>query len=123
MLDGLLKVQGKNPKMNIFMESTGNQIMYLDWIRAEGIRATGCEFGNNKKQEMYQRLERYLRNGNIFLPHDNEICMTQLKYIPYQLRGTHIHFPDEQLGGHHALHALVVIDLGVGSGNFALKSF
>jgi len=123
MLDQIKNAQKKNPKMNIFMESTGNQIMYIDWLRSEGVRVEGYEFGNNKKQEYYQRLERYLRNGNIFIPHDNELCMTQLKYIPYQMRGTHIHFPDENIGGHHTLHALVVINLGVGTGHFALKSF
>lgn len=123
MLDQIKSAQQKNPKMNIFMESTGNQIMYLDWLRSEGVRVEGYEFGNNKKQEYYQRLERYLRNGNIFLPFGNDLCMTQLKYIPYKLRGTHVHFPDENIGGHHTLHALVVIDLGVGAGRFALKSF
>ncbi len=123
MLDQIKQAQKLNPKMNIFMESTGNQIMYLDWLRTEGVRVEGYEFGNTKKQEAYQRLERYLRNANIYLPHDNELCMTQLKYIPYKMRGTHIHFPDENLGGHHTLHALVVIDLGVGSGGFQLRSF
>lgn len=121
MTHQLKEIQQRNPKMKIFMESTGNQIMYLDWLRSEGIRVDGVEFGNKRKQEMYQRLEGYLRSGQLFLPSNNDLCMENLRYIPYQLRGTHISFPDEKIGGHHALHAMVVINLGLSKANFALK--
>lgn len=123
MTEQLVKIQQKNPKMKVHMEATGNQIMYLDWLKSRGVRVEGHEFGNKKKEEFYQRLERSLRMGKLNVPSNNELCMSHLKYIPYQLRGTHIHFPDENLGGHHALHAMVVIDLGVsGRGHFAIRS-
>lgn len=124
MASQIQKVQKMNPRMKIFMESTGNQIMYLDWLKSLGVRVQGEEFGNNNKEELYKRLERNLRNGYLEIPSNNDLCMSQLKYIPYQLKGTHIHFPDEKIGGHHSLHALVVINLGLGNGNglFGIRS-
>lgn len=122
MTNQIKAVQEHNPNIQIFMESTGNQIMYLQWLQSKGINVVGEEFGNNKKQEMYQRLESSLRSGKLYVPINNELCMSQLKYIPYKLKGTHIQFPDENLGGHHALHALVVIDIGLDRRGFRIRS-
>lgn len=123
MAGQIKQVQSYNPRMKIFMESTGNQIMYMDWLKSIGVRVSGEEFGNNNKEELYKRLERNLRNGYLSVPSNNDLCMSQLKYIPYQLKGTHIHFPDEKIGGHHALHGLVVIDIGRGDGGlFGIRS-
>lgn len=122
MTNQIKQVQNNNPKMKIYMEATGNQIMYVDWLRSAGVRVQGEEFGNNNKEELYKRLERNLRQGMLDVPENNDLCMSQLKYIPYQLKGTHVHFPDEKIGGHHALHALVVIDLGTMGNNFGIRS-
>ncbi|MCE7700092.1 MAG: hypothetical protein K8E24_015130 [Methanobacterium paludis] len=123
MTEQIKKAQKNNPRMKIFLESTGNQIMYLEWLRSEGVRVEEVSFSPQTKMEYYQRLERCLRNGTLYLPKNNDLCMSELKYIPYQMRGSYVHFPDQALGGHHALHSLVVIDIGTGKGRFGIKGF
>ena len=48
--------------------------------------------------------------------------MSQVKYIPFKNVGTHTQFPDEKIGGHHALHALVSIGIGSEMGRFGIRS-
>lgn len=123
MTEQILSAQQHNPRMKIYLESTGNQIMYAGWLRSKGVRLEEVSFNSKTKMEYYQRLESNLRNRRLWLPKNSDLCMSELKYIPYQMRGNYVHFPDQALGGHHALHALVVIDVGSERGRFGIRGF
>jgi hypothetical protein len=122
MTNQLAHAQEQNPRMKVFQESTGNQIMFLEWLQSKGVNVVGVDFGSAKKEEYYQKFERNLRQGRLYLPVNNDLCMSQVKYIPFKNVGTHTQFPDEKIGGHHALHALVSIGVGSGEGRFAIRS-
>ncbi len=117
-------IQDKNPGIKIAMDSTGNLISLEAWFRSIGIRVEGKDFAHGGKQEMYQALSDCLRKNKFYLPSNNNLCMEQLRYIPFKLRGNSIQFPDDTLG-HHALHALVTIAPFFSniSGGFILRGF
>lgn len=122
MTDQIAQAQVNNPQMKVYQEATGNQIMFLEWLQSKKVNVSGVDFGNAQKQEYYQRFERNLRQGRLYIPQNSDLCMSQVKYIPFKNVGTHTQFPDEKLGGHHALHALVSIGIGAGEGRFGIKS-
>lgn len=101
-----------------YIDCTGNQNQLYDWLESKKINITGVDFANGVKQQLMEQLSRNLRNGGFYLPQNNDLCMSQFNYIPFQLTGNLVKFPAD----YHALDALITINrkFGKGVGGFRM---